>query len=574
MLTRETFNKIIQEFQQQKSAQVSTHILAIERLSAQVTHQQQAINENLQRKNKSELELTRLRAEHTAQLAKLPPDNSEQIARIEKQFEKRKEHYQRWIALANVLNTQINATSKKNSLVIDEESPSCPLCEQNLSAARKRFLKKKFETDATTLHHQFTRLSNLIKKMKPVLIEQHAHLEQLKKQQQMAALIAQTVQEGAKTCGALENELMELTAHIVKQQELHAIVTQTISCEEELLKKAQTHAQEELVRLPAYQQAQTTLHNLQDQLVKQPYNKASHEQTSSQLQEVEQKLKQYKELQEQQVLQTQRAQRIQELCQILHSYKQQINQLVKQLTQFDQLSDQEKKLSFTQQEIEIVRQQLTQIKEQILQEKSRIDLQRAQLEKIKKERTEYQIQIAACDLTIDDYQAIMMATGKDGIQALLIEDAIPEIEHETNLLLSKLTENQTQLFIESLRDLKKGGTKETLDIKISDSVGIRPYELFSGGEAFRIDFALRIAISKLLARRAGTSLQTLIIDEGFGSQDDEGLSHIMDALYKIQDDFTKIIIVSHLNSMKNQFPVHFMIEKGPQGSLVHVLEQG
>ncbi|MEX0672271.1 MAG: SbcC/MukB-like Walker B domain-containing protein, partial [Candidatus Babeliales bacterium] len=107
-----------------------------------------------------------------------------------------------------------------------------------------------------------------------------------------------------------------------------------------------------------------------------------------------------------------------------------------------------------------------------------------------------------------------------------------------------------------------------------DAVGIRPYEMFSGGEAFRIDFALRIAISKLLARRAGTSLQTLIIDEGFGSQDEEGLSHIMDALYKIQDDFSKIIIVSHLPSMKNQFPVHFIVEKGAQGSSVTICEQG
>src|SRR5204862_5189299 len=117
-----------------------------------------------------------------------------------------------------------------------------------------------------------------------------------------------------------------------------------------------------------------------------------------------------------------------------------------------------------------------------------------------------------------------------------------------------------KLFIESIRDLKKGGSKETLDIKISDALGIRPYELFSGGEAFRIDFALRIAIAKLLARRAGTSLQTLIIDEGFGSQDEEGLTNIMEAIYKIQDDFSKIIIVSHLPSMKDQFPVHFFIE--------------
>ena len=149
---------------------------------------------------------------------------------------------------------------------------------------------------------------------------------------------------------------------------------------------------------------------------------------------------------------------------------------------------------------------------------------------------------------------------------------MPEIEQEANDLLSKLTDNQTHIFIESLRDLKKGGTKETLDINISDSNGIRPYEMFSGGEAFRIDFALRIAISKLLARRAGTSLQTLIIDEGFGSQDEEGLSRIMDVIYKIQDDFEKVIIVSHLTTMKDQFPVHFIIEKEHQGSVITIRE--
>ena len=113
-----------------------------------------------------------------------------------------------------------------------------------------------------------------------------------------------------------------------------------------------------------------------------------------------------------------------------------------------------------------------------------------------------------------------------------------------------------------------------VDIKISDTMGIRPYELFSGGEAFRIDFALRIAISKFLARRSGTSLQTLIIDEGFGSQDEEGLTHLMDAIYDIQDDFEKIIIVSHLPSMKSQFPTNFFVQKEADGSIVSVFEQG
>jgi exonuclease SbcC len=209
-----------------------------------------------------------------------------------------------------------------------------------------------------------------------------------------------------------------------------------------------------------------------------------------------------------------------------------------------------------------------------LHTKGSIENQHKHLAKIKDEFQQEQTNIAQFDGIIDDYQTIATATGKDGIQALLIEEAIPEIEQEANFLLSRLTNNQAQIFIESLRDLKKGGTKETLDIKISDQAGIRPYELFSGGEAFRIDFALRIAISKLLARRAGTALQTLIIDEGFGSQDEEGLSHIMDALHKIQDDFSKIIIVSHLPAMKDQFPVQFFVEKGVQGSTVSIIEQG
>ncbi len=43
--------------------------------------------------------------------------------------------------------------------------------------------------------------------------------------------------------------------------------------------------------------------------------------------------------------------------------------------------------------------------------------------------------------------------------------------------------------------------------------------MFSGGEAFRVNFAIRLALSEVLAQRAGARLQTLVIDEGFGSQD-------------------------------------------------------
>ena len=120
------------------------------------------------------------------------------------------------------------------------------------------------------------------------------------------------------------------------------------------------------------------------------------------------------------------------------------------------------------------------------------------------------------------YQQLDKAFGKDGIQALIIENAVPQIAEEANAILARLTDNRIQVAFESLRDLKKGGTRETLDVKIADEVGERSYHLYSGGEAFRTNFALRIALSKVLAMRSGTRLHTLFIDEGFGTQDEQG----------------------------------------------------
>jgi exonuclease SbcC len=119
------------------------------------------------------------------------------------------------------------------------------------------------------------------------------------------------------------------------------------------------------------------------------------------------------------------------------------------------------------------------------------------------------------------------------------------------------------LKLETQRDTRAGGVVETLDIKISDGLGTRNYELYSGGEAFRINFALRIALSKLLARRAGARLRTLVIDEGFGTQDAQGLERLVEVIKAIQDDFAKIIVITHLRELKNAFETHVEVRKDP-----------
>ncbi len=171
------------------------------------------------------------------------------------------------------------------------------------------------------------------------------------------------------------------------------------------------------------------------------------------------------------------------------------------------------------------------------------------------------------------YQRLDEAFGKDGIQSLIIENAVPQIEKEANAILSRLTDNRIQIAFDLLRDLKKGGTRETLDIKIADEIGERSYHLYSGGEAFRTNFALRIALSKVLAMRSGTRLRTLFIDEGFGTQDERGLEHLIEAIQAISHDFDKVIVVTHIEELKAAFPVQIQVTKHPDlGSRFEVIQ--
>ena len=115
-----------------------------------------------------------------------------------------------------------------------------------------------------------------------------------------------------------------------------------------------------------------------------------------------------------------------------------------------------------------------------------------------------------------------------------------------------------------------GMPSEELEILIGDEVGTRSYETFSGGEAFRINFALRIALSKLLARRSGAPLPILFIDEGFGSQDAAGQERIIESIQSIQDQFEKILVITHIDQLKEAFPYRIEVFKTLNGSLFSI----
>jgi exonuclease SbcC len=164
------------------------------------------------------------------------------------------------------------------------------------------------------------------------------------------------------------------------------------------------------------------------------------------------------------------------------------------------------------------------------------------------------------------FAELATAFGKSGVQAMLIETAIPQIEDEANALLGRLSDGQLHLTLDTQRDTKKGDTVETLEIRIADGLGTRTYDAFSGGEALRVNFALRIALSRLLAQRAGASLETLVIDEGFGVLDAVGRERMIEAISSVQEAFKRIIVITHIDELKERFPATIEVRKTPQGS--------
>jgi exonuclease SbcC len=170
------------------------------------------------------------------------------------------------------------------------------------------------------------------------------------------------------------------------------------------------------------------------------------------------------------------------------------------------------------------------------------------------------------------YQELATAFGRQGVQAMLIETVVPRLEDETNALLGRMTDNRMNVKLETQRERAsgQGEPRETLEILVSDELGPRSYEMYSGGEAFRVNLALRIALSKVLAQRIGAPLPTLFIDEGFGTQDTVGRERILDVINSIGEDFEKVLVITHFDDLKDGFEVRINVLKDESGSTIWI----
>ena len=301
------------------------------------------------------------------------------------------------------------------------------------------------------------------------------------------------------------------------------------------------------------------------------YNLAEHNALRVSLRQAQSWQLRYQELLSAQQQYPQVCQRLESLIQTLQGRRSdhqgiqsQLDGIVKQLEQYPDAT----------QEIQALELQMLQRRRQLdehLSQQGRLQQRFTHLERLQTQYEEEQAQLQELQRQYRVHQELAIAFGKNGIQTLMIENILPQLEAQTNHILARLTGNQLHVQFVTQKAGKRASKKttkliDTLDILIADANGTRPYETYSGGEAFRINFSIRLALAQLLAQRAGTSLQMLIVDEGFGTQDSDGCERLIAAINAIASDFSCILTVTHMPQFKEAFQTRIEVRKTERGS--------
>ena len=479
-----------------------------------------------------------------------------QLAELEEILHQKRQSSQELQAQVNYLESnkaqleqEIKELEEKLDLLLTQSGAKCPLCETELGIDGLKLIETKYRAEkhskSDSLESNQTELAR--KKIKLGSLEGEVSQLETKLNQDRASLqsktgiLNQAVSEAEQAGNQLNEEgkkLAEIEQRLARKDFATTEQEALSQLEGELTKlsyDSQRHEQvrQRLINLDQYENLKRRLEEA-DRLINQERETASVAEEAAQ------------ELRHRLEVDNQKGQKLNEELNLL---PQLINELTQAETENQGLIAQQKQAQETMWNL-------------------KGKLQRCSELEIKKREKEKLLNQALREERI--YRDLAQAFGKKGIQALLIEMALPEIEAEANKLLGRMTDSRMNIKIETQRETRKGDLLETLDINISDELGTRNYEMFSSGEAFRINFAIRIALSKLLAKRAGAPLPTLVIDEGFGTQDNTGIEKLKEAINSIQDDFKKIIVITHIEELRDAFPTRINVIKTASGSTLEV----
>ena len=451
------------------------------------------------------------------------------------------------------LKNQMDEIVQRRQKLEDAQGASCPMCGQDLSPRHRQELLDEFNSNGKVLGDQY-RLN------RSELARIRQEIESLQNEQRQSQELEKQFLTLQRDQALLKQELSQLSQ---REEDWKSVKVNRF-----------TQVQSELTEEKYLPEVRGQLGNLNEQLGKLQYDQDKHSHIRREVQENAAAEQAWQELQIARSnfellakeLETSRQELERELKlvrELEEKYKADAATLVQEQAQIQDGRQVERELATLREEQDVFNRRLGEIDQSLAMiqtQRERQILLRKQMEQLNEE--------------IRQYNKLEIAFGKDGVPAILIEQAFPEIEEQANQLLLRLSDYNMSVRFNTQRaykDSKRKDLMETLDIIISDGSGTRDYETYSGGEAFRINFAIRVALSRVLARRAGARLQTLVIDEGFGNQDAQGRQRLMEAINIVKPDFEKILIITHIEELKDYFSNRIEVTKTPTGSQAEVI---
>ncbi|MHA6252333.1 AAA family ATPase [Oceanobacillus sp. CAU 1775] len=155
---------------------------------------------------------------------------------------------------------------------------------------------------------------------------------------------------------------------------------------------------------------------------------------------------------------------------------------------------------------------------------------------------------------------------KISFERFLQMEYLEQIIHSANLRLQKLSNNQYYLTRSDRQESHGKQSGLALDVYDSHTGQTRDVKSLSGGEKFHAALSLALGMSDVIQSFQGNiSIDTMFIDEGFGSLDEEALTKAIDALIELMESGRMIGVISHVKELKDIFPAILEVKKSKEG---------
>jgi len=223
----------------------------------------------------------------------------------------------------------------------------------------------------------------------------------------------------------------------------------------------------------------------------------------------------------------------------------------------------ERRLELKEQEKKSVNDSKTKVFSRLQQNETILENMKKIIEKVSEKEKEYSLvgELANTANGKNNYKV----TFETYVLAAYFEDIIDA----ANIRFRKMTKNRFQM--ERVKDEGRGNAFRGLDINVLDgnSGQYRPIKNISGGESFKASLSLALGLADVVQSYAGgIKLDTMFIDEGFGSLDSASLDDAINCLLELQSSGRLVGIISHVKELQERITSRIEIEPTIEGSRV------